>query len=300
MLLDNLGLKLVAVLLAVLVYLNAYTDRPATMRVSFPVQIAGLPDSLSVSGAFPAAIQAELRGTGKQLIRLRVTEPAVKVSLDGVGPGRYSRAITPADLPVPEGVEISVDRVSPRVIEIEIDRRERRTLPVAGRHVGDPAADAIVAGSPRVHPRTVLVSGPRGVLAGLDSVRLLPVSIAGRRDTLVALVTPDLPAWCTAKPAEVEVTVPIALATVRRVALEVGGAGAPEVAASPPQVTAEVRAPRGLPETVEPGELRVRWVVEGAPDRRIGRRVPVRLERELGPPFQVRLVPDSVTLVRGR
>ena len=31
LLFDNLGLKLVALLLAVMVYLNVYTDRPATM-----------------------------------------------------------------------------------------------------------------------------------------------------------------------------------------------------------------------------------------------------------------------------
>jgi len=39
-LLDNLGIKLVALLLALLVYLNVYTDRPATLIVSFPLQIA--------------------------------------------------------------------------------------------------------------------------------------------------------------------------------------------------------------------------------------------------------------------
>ena len=58
LLLDNLGLKLVALLMAVLVYLNVYTDRPATMMVSFPLQLADLPDSLSLSGPVPAAVQA--------------------------------------------------------------------------------------------------------------------------------------------------------------------------------------------------------------------------------------------------
>ena len=75
LLFDNLGLKLVALLLAVLTYLNVYTDRPATMIVSFPIHVTDLPDSLSLSGPAPAVLQAELRGTAKQLIRLRVTEP---------------------------------------------------------------------------------------------------------------------------------------------------------------------------------------------------------------------------------
>ena len=51
---DNLGLKLTAVLLAVGVYLNVYTDRPATMLLSFPVEFTDLPDSLALHGPAPA------------------------------------------------------------------------------------------------------------------------------------------------------------------------------------------------------------------------------------------------------
>ena len=35
LLFDNLGLKLVALLLAVIVYLHVYTERPATMKSSW-------------------------------------------------------------------------------------------------------------------------------------------------------------------------------------------------------------------------------------------------------------------------
>ena len=45
-LLDNLGIKLVALLMALLVYLNVYTDRPHKLIVSFPLQIGVLADSL--------------------------------------------------------------------------------------------------------------------------------------------------------------------------------------------------------------------------------------------------------------
>src|SRR5258706_15044289 len=95
LLLDNLGLKLVALLLGLMVYLNVYTDRPNTMLITFPIEISELDDSLSLSGPVPAVVQAELRGTGKQLLKLRLTEPPVKVSLIGVGPGRVPRELPP-------------------------------------------------------------------------------------------------------------------------------------------------------------------------------------------------------------
>jgi len=89
---DNLGLKFTALLLALLVYLNVYTDRPTTMLVSFPIEYTELDDSLSLSGPAPSVVQAELKGTGKQLIFMRVKEPRVKLSLAGARRGRLDRA----------------------------------------------------------------------------------------------------------------------------------------------------------------------------------------------------------------
>src|SRR6266850_5663683 len=99
LLFDNLGLKLTALLLALLVYLHVYTERPAHMMFSFPIQISDLDSTLSLSGPVPSAVLAELRGTGKQLIRLRLGEPVLKISLAGVGRGRFERSLTSDDLP---------------------------------------------------------------------------------------------------------------------------------------------------------------------------------------------------------
>ncbi len=208
MLFDNLGLKLAALLLALLVYLNVYLDRPAEMTLSFPVQVEGLGDSLSLSGPVPSTVQAQVRGTGKQLLRLRVTEPPVKISLDGMGPVRFDRVITAEDLPLAGYDKVEVDRViGPRSIEIAIERRIHRRVPVAVRIESLPQA-ARLAGI-RVEPESVLVSGPRSAVAGLDSVVLDPVRVTARRDTLRAQVAArSLPDWCVMDPALVKVVVP--------------------------------------------------------------------------------------------
>ena len=59
LLLDNLGVKLVALLLAVVVYLHVYTERPADMIVSFPLEFEDLPDSLSPREVQILALVAE-------------------------------------------------------------------------------------------------------------------------------------------------------------------------------------------------------------------------------------------------
>jgi len=215
LLFDNLGLKLIALLMALLVYLNAYTDRPATMVVSFPIEIDGMPDTLSLSGPLPAVVQAELRGTGKQLIRLRLTEPRLRVSVAGVAAGRFERAVAESDLPLSGMSGLSVERlIGPRMLQLEIDRRAEKLVPLAGRVTGTPGAGTRWNGRVLVVPPTVRVSGPAAVLAALDSLVLPAVRIDGRRDTVRAQLAPEgLPDWCTAEPALVRVLVPVTRAT---------------------------------------------------------------------------------------
>ena len=211
LLFDNLGVKLIALVMAMLVYLNAYTERPATMVVSLPIEIDGMPDTLTLSGPLPAVVQAELRGTGKQLIRLRLTEPRLRVSVAGVAAGRFERSVAEGDLPLTVGSGLAVERlIGPRMLQFDIDHRAEKLVPLAGRVNGVPGVGTQWSGRVLISPPTVRVTGPAGVLAGLDSLVLPSIRIDGRRDTVKSQLSPEgLPDWCTAEPSLVRVMVPV-------------------------------------------------------------------------------------------
>lgn len=207
LLFDNIGLKFTALLLAVLVYLNVYTDRPMTMLLSFPLEYVELADSLVVSGPAPAMVQARLQGTGKQLIFMKVKEPRMSLSLAGASRGRFERSLAASDLPLPADGSIAVeDLVGPRVVSLEIDRRAYRDLPVIAQVTGVPAPDYWWSGVALTEPTRVRVTGPEQMILGLDTLKLAPLRIDGRRDTLTALVAPvGLPEGVSTEPAEVTV-----------------------------------------------------------------------------------------------
>jgi YbbR domain-containing protein len=180
--------------------------------VSFPIEYTELDDSLSLSGPVPSVVQAELRGTGKQLIFMRVKEPRMKLSLAGARRGRLDRALAPSDLPLPPEGGITVENlVGPRVVTLDIDRRTHRNVRVTPRVTGQPAPGFHWVGVALVDPTQVRVSGPQQVVEGLDSLVLLPVHVDGKRDTVSALVGPErLPDWCVADPALVTVRLMLA------------------------------------------------------------------------------------------
>lgn len=300
LLFDNLGLKFAALLLAVLVYLNVYTDRPAKMLLTFPIQLTDLADSLSLSGPVPAAVQAELHGPAKHLIRLRVSEPPVRISLAGVGIGRYERALGMEDLPLLDGVQLQLDRlVSPRTLELQVDRRATRRVPVVVAVEGAPAPTAIWNGGVELRPARVILTGPSSAIASLDTVRLLPISIGGRRDTVTIEIGPQgLPDWVTMDPERVNVRVPLESGVTRRFMVVVEPpAGHAGLVPTPARVTAVVIAPRRISEQVF-REVKATWRPSGALAPGASRREAVRFPGAPPAGVEVHYEPDSVTARR--
>ena len=214
LLFENVGLKLVALLMALVVYLHVYTDRPWTQTVSFPVVVSNLDDSLAVLSQTPSAVSAELNGTGKQVIRLRLAEPNLTVSLAGVGPGRFQRALTVQDLPMVAQVGLEVSRFpGPQMLELQIDRIGLRDVPVAARIDGALPAGSHWGGEWAASPAFIRVRGPRSVVAKLDSIRLATIKLEAGHDTLKVAAAPTSPlVGCTLDPPVVTLRVPIARA----------------------------------------------------------------------------------------
>ena len=95
--------------------------------------------------------------------------------------------------------------VGPQQIDVDIDRREHRDLPVGVGVEGRAAPGWTWTGPAIVQPAVVRVTGPRKVLESLDTLWVPRVRIAGRRDSLRLDVPLSLPDHCTADPAVVRV-----------------------------------------------------------------------------------------------
>lgn len=211
LLFENVGLKLVALLLALVVYLHVYTDRPATMTVAFPVEITDLADSLAIVTQTPSTVITELKGTGKQLIRLRLLEPRLQISLAGVGPGHFQRSLMVEDLPLGGADGLAVSRfVGPQMVELQIDRVIERAVPVAASLAGNLPPGTAWSGEWLAEPARVTVRGPRSIVLKLDTLWLAPVRVEAGHDTLRAVVGPaSLPPGCRISPPSVNLRIPL-------------------------------------------------------------------------------------------
>lgn len=208
---QNFGIKVMAAALAAALYLHVVTERSMEEVHYFPAVFTGLSDTLAFRQALPDRLGARLRGTGKQLLWLRAVEPAVRVDLTGVGPGEYQKALAPEDFASATGGEIEVlGAAEPTHLALQIEPRAARTVAVAVRVRGEPAAGYLLSGPVQARPDSARLSGPVSWIAEHDGIETQVVDIGGLRagvERPIGLVAP--PPWATVAPGSVLVRVPV-------------------------------------------------------------------------------------------
>jgi YbbR domain-containing protein len=245
----NLGLKLTATLLAVVLYLHVVTEREVEQLLFLPVEVTGLADTLALSSDPPTELGVRVRGTGKQLIRLRVIQPLVFLDLSGVGAGSFQRGLTAADFKSvsDENVEV-LSPLEPATVNIRLEPRATDRVAVSVRLSGEPARGYVIAGDAAVRPEQVRISGPESWIYEQEGIETVALDISGQREDVDAMLAlAPTPGWVRVSPGSVLVTVPIEMESrgVRAIAPVIEGLRGTNFTArvDPPEVDVLWRAP---------------------------------------------------------
>ncbi len=186
----NWPLKLTAVALSVILWIVVAAEETTSELVGVRLDV-DVPPSLALAKPAPP-VRAIVTGPGRELIKLYAAPLVIRASLPATAsPPRHPLAIAPHDVQVPRGVQVTIQDVEPRQVEIEVDRFARRLVPVALRGVVEPESGFALSGRLSLTPRAVEVSGPRGIVFSLDSVFTEPVEVRGVTDAFERTVALD-------------------------------------------------------------------------------------------------------------
>jgi len=195
------------------------TDQQRQSKITVGVSLTGLGDTLAVVGRPPTKVNVNVRGKWKDLIRLELTNTDLSIDLAGASSGRFQRTISVEDVrerAIPAELSKSLDVtevLDPRTIDITIEPKRTRTVPVAPRVVGAAPTGYAVEGPVLVEPDTAQVVGPASAVADLDTIFTLPVDITGEREKIQRQVPLDLgQGGLSAEPRRYLVTIRIARA----------------------------------------------------------------------------------------
>jgi len=176
---ENLGLKLVSVVAAMLVwYATNVLERDAERVVEMPLQPRHVPPDLVVVDSPTAPIAVTLRGPrtlleGVEGTRARFVLPVRSLA---VGTNRIDLQAGRIEPELPR--RLRVVRLHPGRIELRAEPLHRRRLPVRIELAGSPAFGYSIAES-QVIPEEVDVVGPASAVDALRAVQTVPIDLRG-------------------------------------------------------------------------------------------------------------------------
>lgn len=176
----NWSLKLLALVIAVAMWVFVVGQEKSEISIRVPVEITNIPSDLLVVDDLPGDVDVRLYGP-RTLIRRMNSERLVKVlDLGGMTVGEHTFALQPEDFKAPPGVQVI--RVSPSSITLTLAKRITRDVQVRPVFRGQPA-QGFEVGEVTFKPDKVLVWGRKEDLGDLDWIWTVGIDLSDRRES---------------------------------------------------------------------------------------------------------------------
>ncbi len=255
----DLPLKLVALILAIIIWFLVVGEQRSEVRLTIPLELRNLPANLEIIESV-RDVEVTLRGFSTFLRLLTPRDVGVYIDLQGVVKGVNSFVLSPEDITLPVGA--TVVRISPSRITVSLDSTVNQLVSVEPITRGKPA-DGYVLGDITVKPNTIGISGAHTIVKNYVKVETEPIPLhemAGSFAKKVKIKLPT-PALRLEKKEEeiVEVTVNILPEMVSRffenIPLRVDNTEKRSVTLMPNSITALIHGPKLTLATLTPEEI---------------------------------------------
>ena len=286
---SRLGLQLFSVALAVAIFFAVRSEDAVSSSVGLRLVLRE-PVSLINTADVPAEVNVRLTGSpGAMASIARERVAPITLDLRHLEPGNSVVRIREEHLGL--GPDLEVVSISPSTVNVRLEPRATRKVPVRVTTEGEPEEGREVERT-EVDPGEVTVVGPRREVDGLRYVRTVPVELDGAKETFTASVAFELPGGHTRVaegPQRAEVKIHLAPERMERtVQLQVATSdGSPAL-----PVRATLAGPRSVLEHIDEESLRAVLADDVAP----GALAPLRIENL---PDGVEIVSPLPTLQRG-
>jgi YbbR domain-containing protein len=182
----HLGLKIVAVALAALLWLIVAGDHVVERSMRVPLEFRNIPNELEIVGDPPTSVDVRLRGSSSQLARLEPREVIAVLDLTDARPGSRMFHLRNDEVRAPYGVDVA--QVIPGTLALDLEKSGRRTVPIMPVLDGEPAPGFVI-GKVTIDPNAVEVAGPESRLKQLTGATTEPVTVDGKKEKFTDQVT---------------------------------------------------------------------------------------------------------------
>jgi YbbR domain-containing protein len=179
----HLGLKLLSLGLAILLWLVVAGEEVVERSLRVPVELQQFPAGLELKGDPPDFVDVRVRGASGALARVSQGDSVAVIDLRAATPGR--RLFQP-QVRVPFGIEVI--QVVPATIAMAFEPSATRDVPVVVEVEGEPAPGFVI-GTITVDPKSVEVIGPESSVKAATEAVTETISVDGAQGPVAENVT---------------------------------------------------------------------------------------------------------------
>ena len=199
----NLGYKLIALLLAFLLWFDVSTDEISVVEYPVPLRVAVRGSDMIVINDVPDEVEVTFTGRGRDLLGLEKDQLSIEKEIGGGENDTMQVTIDPRDVLKPADLEVTAIAVTPRQVVVVTDRFMEKTVTLQpiGMPMAQPGFEVVEV---VVEPRLVKVRGVTAEVRAIGSLALdlsqiervsgpldLKLEIAVPESLRTVTVTPD-------------------------------------------------------------------------------------------------------------
>lgn len=185
---DNAGLKLVAFLLALTLFILVHSDEDALEQFNVDLRYLPPPSDLTLVSERRQSVTVTLKGSRRRLKRVDQSElEKIMVTLTNTGEFVFQPEMI---RPLPEGIEVV--SISPPSVSLQFERSGDKRVPVRVRTVGQ-LAPGYRVDSIRVEPSELEIVGAESALTKTSELLTTPISIEGATQPIRQQVRLEVP-----------------------------------------------------------------------------------------------------------
>jgi len=177
--LHNFGLRLLALALAVALWLAVTRDPVTEVAVDIPIQFHNIPGNLEINSETVPRAQIWMRGPERVVRNLQPSGVYAEIDLSGMRPGERTFDLTADQIRQPK--ELEVVQIVPSQFHLTFDVRLTRQVPVHPRVTGS-FAPGYEIGRVVTEPSTVTISGPQKRVEAVEAAITDLVDASGTMD----------------------------------------------------------------------------------------------------------------------
>jgi len=171
---SDLGLKVLAMVVAILLWIQVHGQGMGSMTVDARLELLGLPHNMVLINDFPEKVHLTISGLQSRLQALDKNRISVPMDVTNIHePGIIMRNFNLADIHLPMGLR--VEKVQPDQLELQVDMLVNREFPI---HANLSVPDGFVVQDLKIEPAQVILSGPEIWVDSISNIQTISTKLA--------------------------------------------------------------------------------------------------------------------------